>query len=60
MGTKIQKTLVKAKETKGTWVYASEESDLEPVSRSIYIEKAAVAKLGSPDKITVTIEAATK
>ena len=56
---KIEIIMVKAKETKGTYVYeeALDETAKPPVLRTQYIQKWA---LGSepPDKIKVTIEEA--
>jgi hypothetical protein len=44
------------RETKGTFRY-SEDGD-EPVVGTLYVKKAAAAKLDNPESITVTIEVA--
>jgi hypothetical protein len=46
----------KAKETKGTFVYA--EDDDNPKIGSLYLKKAAAAELGNPEKLFVTVEVA--
>lgn len=59
---KKQSTLVveftKAKETKGTFVYAENEDNGEVKIGSLYVKKAAAAELGNPESLTVTIEVA--
>jgi hypothetical protein len=41
--------------TKGTHLYASQESDVNPISRSVYIQKAALP-VPAPKRIKLTLE----
>jgi hypothetical protein len=44
-------------ETKGTWRFEEQTAnDAEPVVGSLYVKKHALTSLGSPDKLTVTVE----
>lgn len=52
---KITVKMVKAKETKGTWMY-SEEGD-DPKIGTLYIKKATVAALGEPQSIELVVTA---
>ena len=52
----MELTFKKDKETKNTVRYA-EQGD-EPVVGTLYLQKSAVEKLGNPDTLKVTIEAA--
>ena len=44
----------KVKETKGTWAYEAETPEGAAV-RSFYLTKAAVAELGEPESVTLSI-----
>lgn len=46
---------VKKKETKGTWVYEEQGSDLDTQIGVLYVKKHAVGKLGSPQTLYVTL-----
>ncbi len=46
----------KAKETKGTWKFDEDGKPEEHKVGSLYIKKATVEKLGSPEKIVVEIK----
>lgn len=50
-------TFTKAKETKGTWMYAEDEGPAGVYVGSLYVKKHAVHALGSPERLTVTVEA---
>jgi hypothetical protein len=45
------------KETDGTVVFQEETTDMPPYVKTIYIQKWAIARLGSPRRIKITIEA---
>ena len=46
----------KAKETKGTWMYVADD-DTMPVT-NVYVQKAGLDKINSPENIKVTVEEA--
>ena len=46
------------RETKGTWRFAEQHADTdEPMVGTLYIRKSALAKLGNPDRLKVTVTA---
>lgn len=48
----------KSRETKGTFVYEEDHEETDPpVVRTLYVARHAAAKLGNPEKISVTIAA---
>lgn len=55
MPTKITVKMAKAKETKGTWMYAEDGDD--PKIGTLYVKKATVESLGKPESIEITITA---
>ena len=48
-------TFSKFKETKGTHVFS--EDDENPIIGTLYLKKSAVAGLGNPERIEVTVKA---
>lgn len=55
--TTMTATFVVEKETKNTIRFSEEPADGPPITNTIYVQKWAIANLGNPDKIRVTIEA---
>ena len=60
MAEKIKVILRKARETKNTVRYEEVESESgePPVIGTLYVQKWALRRLGSPEKLTVTLTAA--
>lgn len=54
--TTMKITFTKAKETKNTWAYTEDGDPSTHKVGSLYVKKAAVGKLGSPEHLNVTIE----
>lgn len=52
----ISVTMLKAKETKGTWQFKEIEGGNESLIGTLYVPKTTLEKLGNPDKITVKVE----
>lgn len=50
-------TFTKERETKGTWRYKEDAAAADAVVGTLYLKKAAVEALGSPEALQVTIEA---
>lgn len=48
----LEIVLKKQKETKGTWVYANDDSEIP----SLYVKKAGVKALGNPNAIVITVK----
>lgn len=55
---KIRKTFTQAKETKGAVQYKEDGDNAKQAIRTIYLRKSTAKKLGDPEQITVTVEAA--
>jgi len=53
----IKISFTKAKETKGTWAYVEDGPAEGHKVGSLYIKKPAVAELGNPESIELTIKA---
>lgn len=51
----LEISFTKERETKGTFVYAEDETDDAPVVGTLYLKKHAAKKLGDPETITITI-----
>lgn len=49
-------TFKKEKETKGTWRYKETAEEGKAVIGTLYIRKAALADLGNPNTLIVTLE----
>jgi len=45
--------MTKAKETKGTWMYAADDDTA--IASNIYVSKVGLDKIGNAEKIEVTI-----
>lgn len=52
---KVTAEFTKHKETKGTWQYA-EDDENNPIMGSFYLKRTQLEKLGSPNRVRVTIE----
>jgi len=56
-------SLTKDRETKGTWRYAEDDPAAQgeghpgyPVLSTLYVQRAAVAQMGNPERIVVTVD----
>lgn len=58
-GKPVTVTLVKGDEKVNSWRYDAETRTPPPVITTLYVRKADVIAMGTPDKITVTLTPAT-
>jgi hypothetical protein len=53
---KLTLKFVSERETKSTWRFQEQHANSEPIVGTLYVKKAALAKLGNPGFLTVTME----